>query len=275
MALLPPAFANPRQPLYIDGQNYVRITSGVLDITSATRDGAYISMSPTIFIPPYISPDRIPRYVMSVDTDYSFYINRTAIPTVPIESANCIKITPSSQILSPNIISANGDFFCLAGNFYSENDAIVEGLVSGGAGLRYEIDTLAPDGDPTKEITFYGQTFYLIGNPAGAGIINVELPEIFFESANPQYPGTTIFKLVSYNNAPQTVNLIDNRNPTPIVIVSVVTVLPSIVEAVRLDSSIVTNTVPLIANTVTPITLTAGVSNSKISDAKKSMNAKN
>jgi len=275
MALLPPAFANPRQPMYIDGQNIVRITSGILDITNTTKEGALISLSPTYFHPPISSPEAIPRYAITVDSEYSFYISRANIPGFPVENANCLKISPSSDELAPNTIVTNGDFFCLYGNIYGQHEAIIEGLVSGGAGLRYKIDTLVPDGDPPKQITYDGQTIYLRGNPAGAGIIEVELTEFFFEADNTQYPGTTIFKLVSYNTAPQTVNLIDNRNPTPIVVVSVVTVSQSIVEAVRLDSSIVTNTIPLIANTVTPITLTAGVSKNKISDAKKSMNAKN
>jgi hypothetical protein len=254
MALLPPAFANPRQPLYIDGQEVVRVTSGVLDIQSAARDGSFISLSPVIFTPPLST---IPKYTMIAFPDNSFGFSRTNTPNVPVRGSIFMRVFPSDEVGIDNSITFNGDVSYQGGDVYSEGDINAEGRVTGFAGLRYGIDQLGSTGNPPVDVNYQGITIYLAGYPGGDGAINVTLPDDFFEAANAAYDGATLFRLISNNGAVQTVNVIDNQNPAPVVILSATTNVPSILEAVRLNNTIVTYTTPLIGYSSTQLVLNA------------------
>lgn len=251
MALLPPAFANPNQPFYIDGQEVVRIRSGVLDIQSAANDGSFISLSPVIFTPGGLT---IPKWNMIAFPDNSFALSRTETPNVPVRNSIFMQTFPSNAAGIDNTIVFNGDVLCQGGDLLAQGDIRADGRVSGGAGLRYEIvfaDNLPP---PFFFVAYEGITLYIEGGAADA-FINITLPVEFFEAARTEYQGATIFRLVSNNVTTQTVRLLDPINGG--ILLTASTNVPSIIEAVRLVDTVVTYNFPISNFTRTPLVLNA------------------
>lgn len=255
MALLPPAFANPRQPFYIDGQEIVRVTSGVLDIQSATNDGSFMSLSPIIFTPPRAT---IQKYNVLALPDNSFGISRTDMPNVPVRNSMIMQTFPSADADHENTIILNGDVYAQGGDVFIQRDVKAGGRVSGKAGLQYNISYMGNAPPFPLLVDYEGVTIYIQGETMGNSTIDIILPNDFFEAAAlTSYQGVTIFRLVSTNSTTQTVRLIDNRGPGQAILLSVSATTVCIIEAVRLEEQIDTYTYPIFDYRSTPIVLTA------------------
>ena len=245
MSVLPSAtFAGAGQPFFVDGNLPVTILSGELNVESRGNDGSYISLSPTWFHPPRT---QIPAYNFTAHPDNTLSFGRIATPDTYYSNSFIMNVIPGRDDTLENEISLNGQVAIT-------NSLYVTDAVYGLAGLSCDVHQLPSSGDPTPDpIPYIGVTIYLEAYAGGNGEINIQPLPDFFQSASTQYLGNVMFRLVNTNGSTQTVNILDTNDN---IIMTVSVSAPSILEAVRLSTTIATHTIPIVANTSTPLVLT-------------------
>jgi hypothetical protein len=188
-----------------------------------------------------------PVYNFTAHDDNTLSIGRRATPGAYQPNSFIMNVIPGRDETLENEISLNGQV-SMTGSLY-----VADG-VYGLAGLSCDVEQLPSAGDPPPPPTPYiGVTIYLEANSSGNGEINIKPLPDFFQSASTQYVGNVMFRLVNTNGSTQTVNILDTNDN---IILTVSVNAPSILEAVRLYTTIATHTIPIIANTSTPLVLT-------------------